>query len=199
MQDPDGPKLFDASTGESFSLPTGAVSPAAQAAAQNAIKLGELLIQQGELTPMQVRHILDVQAVTRRPFGDLAERLFDVSPGTVADAWVEQYVQRHGLHDVSDQPADHKCIALIQTRQAWQFRFVPLRREQIGSEESLLIAADRRGLVRAMNFAGRSLPMTPSFIVAEPDSLKTLLQRHYPVAQQWATFAFGKSADAPQR
>ncbi|MEL7240704.1 MAG: hypothetical protein AAGK78_17735, partial [Planctomycetota bacterium] len=131
------------------------------------------------------------QAVTRRPFGDLAERLFNVSPNTVADAWVEQYVQRNGLHDVRDQPADHRCIALIQTRQAWQFRLVPLRQDDNGPESSLLIAADQRGLVRAMNFAGRSLPMAPSFIVAEPESLKDLLQRHYPVGGQWAKYAFG--------
>ena len=56
------------------------------------IQIGEILIEQGVLTEAQVRHILQVQKVSNRPFGDLAvSRLFgDPDPRAVEDAWVEQ-------------------------------------------------------------------------------------------------------------
>jgi hypothetical protein len=43
------------------------------------IQIGQLLVEQGVLTPKQVRHILEVQKVSHRPFGDLAERIYGVS------------------------------------------------------------------------------------------------------------------------
>ena len=171
-------------------LPAAAVPPAAAKVGHAAIPIGELLVRQGQLAPLQVRHILDVQQVTGRPFGELAERMFGVRPAAVADAWVEQYVARHGLHDVSEQPCDRACVALVETRQAWQFRLVPMRLDRVGDVEHLLIAADRRGLVRAMNFATRSLPATPSVVVAEPQSLRKLLTTHYPAGAHWAEAAF---------
>ena len=63
------------------------------------LQLGELLIAQGVLTARQVAHVLDVQAVSPRPFGDLAERLFGVDPKLVAGAWVKQFVARHAPRD----------------------------------------------------------------------------------------------------
>jgi hypothetical protein len=60
------------------------------------IQIGQLLIEQGVLTPTQVDHILKVQKISHRPFGDLAERLFGISPQAVEDAWVQQYMRMVG-------------------------------------------------------------------------------------------------------
>ena len=49
------------------------------------IPIGQLLVQQGVLTHKQVQHILEVQRLSHRPFGDLAERLYGVSPEAVED------------------------------------------------------------------------------------------------------------------
>ena len=57
------------------------------------IQIGQLLIEQGVLTAKQVEHILKVQKMSHRPFGDLAERLFGISPQAVEDAWVQQYLR----------------------------------------------------------------------------------------------------------
>ena len=64
------------------------------------IQIGQLLIEQGVLTPKQVDHILKVQKISHRPFGDLAERLFGISPQAVEDAWVQQYLRMVGTVDL---------------------------------------------------------------------------------------------------
>ena len=50
------------------------------------IRIGQLLVEQGVLSDVQVQHILTVQKQSGRPFGDLAERLFGISPKCVEDA-----------------------------------------------------------------------------------------------------------------
>lgn len=175
-------------------LPTGAVSESAKLVAAHAVPLGEILVDQGDLTPMQVNHLLDVQSATPRSVGDLAERLFGVSPRRVAEAWVEQYVQRHGVHDLSDQPCDAKCISLLEARQAWQFRLAPLRKLDDGG--AVLMATDRQSLIRAVQFAGQALPVAPTFLVAERDSLRDLLRRNYPVSNSYADLAFPRAGRA---
>ena len=54
------------------------------------IQIGQLLLEQGILTQAQVEQIVQVQKTSHRPFGDLAERLFDIDPQAIEDAWVEQ-------------------------------------------------------------------------------------------------------------
>ena len=66
------------------------------------IQIGQLLVQQGVLTDKQVQHILTVQRSSHRPFGDLAERLYGVSPEAVEDAWVQQYVAMAGVVDLGE-------------------------------------------------------------------------------------------------
>lgn len=152
------------------------------------LPLGQILQQQGLLTRRQVEHILDVQAVTNRPFGDLAERLFGVEAHVVADAWVRQFVAENEPEDVCHVTCEARWLKMLDRRQAWQFRIVPLRREQ----DHLLIAAEERGLLKAVNFAGSAFPITPCFVLAEPRSLQALLMRHYPVPQHLADYAFGR-------
>jgi hypothetical protein len=150
------------------------------------LKLGELLIARGVMTPQQVAHVLDVQAVTTRPFGDLAERLFGVNPKLVAGAWVKQFVGRNPPRDVTRESVDLRWLRMLERRQAWQFRMMPMRRE----EGFLLVAVCARGLLKAVNFASRAFPLTPCFVVAQEGSLRDLLMRHYPVPQELADFAF---------
>ena len=152
------------------------------------LRLGELLVAQGVLTLRQAAHILDVQAATTRPFGDLAERLFGVDPKVVAGAWVGQFIRRNVARDVAGEACEQRWLRLVDRRQAWQFRMVPMRRE----EGYLLVAVDARGLLKAVNFASRAFPVAPCFVLAEERSLQALLMQHYPVPQHLADFAFAR-------
>jgi hypothetical protein len=149
------------------------------------IQIGQLLIEQGVLTEAQVDHVLKVQKMSHRPFGDLAERLFGIDAKAVEDAWVEQYVRLAGVVDLDEQRIDTDCLRLLNRRQAWQFHLLPLNRE----ESDLHMATSPQDLVRAVNFSGRKLDEPVNFVVAERDQLREFLMKHYPVPEYFAKFA----------
>jgi hypothetical protein len=149
------------------------------------IQIGQLLIEQGVLSEEQVRHILQVQKVSARPFGDLAERLFGVDPRAVEDAWVEQYVRTSGTVDLEDQQVDEECLRLLNRRQAWQFHLLPLNRD----EQALSLATCADELVRSVNFATRTIREPVYFLIAERRQLREFLMKHYPVPQFLAQYA----------
>jgi len=149
------------------------------------IRIGEILIEQGILSERQVRHILQVQRSVNRPFGDLAERLYEVDACAVEDAWVEQYVRVAGVVDLQEVETDKQCLRLINRRQAWQFHAAPIRREN----EHLGVATTAEGLVRAVNFATRKFDEPVYFVIAEKNQLREFLMKHYPVPQFIAEFA----------
>ena len=150
------------------------------------IPIGQLLVEQGVLTQTQVDHILRVQRESHRPFGDLAERLFGISPRAIEDAWVEQYVRTVGVIDLEDQQIDADCLRLLNRRQAWQFQTLPLSRDD---DQHLNMATSPENLVRAVNFATRKLDEPICFHLAERQQLMDFLMRHYPVPDHIAEFA----------
>ena len=149
------------------------------------IQIGQLLIEQGVLTSKQVDHILRVQKISHRPFGDLAERLFGISPQAVEDAWVQQYIRMVGTVDLDDQKMDEQCLRLLNRRQAWQFHLLPMSR----GEENVNMATSAENLVRAVNFSAKKLDEPVYFQIAERKQLCDFLMRHYPVPEHIAQFA----------
>lgn len=149
------------------------------------IQIGQLLIEQGVLSAKQVEHILHVQKISHRPFGDLAERLFGISPQAVEDAWVQQYMRIAGTIDLDDQKFDEQCLRLLNRRQAWQFHMLPMNRD----EEHLNIATDKESLVRAVNFSAKKLDEPIYFQMAERKQLREFLMKHYPVPEFIAQYS----------
>lgn len=149
------------------------------------IRIGELLVEQGVLSSQQVNHILKIQKSTGRPFGDLAERLYGISPRAVEDAWVDQYTRLAGVIDLGAQPLDGRCVQEIKSRQAWQFHVAPLFRDG----ENLNVATTADNLVRAVNFATRTFDEPVYFLIVEKDQLREHLMQHYPVPGFIAAYA----------
>jgi hypothetical protein len=149
------------------------------------IQIGQLLIEQGVLTSTQVQHILKVQKISHRPFGDLAERLFGISPQAVEDAWVQQYLRMVGTIDLDEQKLDEQCLRLLNRRQAWQFHMLPMGKDA----ENINIATSAESLVRAVNFSAKKLDEPVYFQIAERQQLKEFLMKHYPVPEHIAAYA----------
>jgi hypothetical protein len=149
------------------------------------IQIGQLLVEQGVLTEKQVEHILKVQKMSHRPFGDLAERLFGINPQAVEDAWVQQYIRMTGTIDLDEQKIDEQCLRVINRRQAWQFHLLPLGRAQ----EELNIATTPASLVRAINFSAHKLDEPVYFQIAERQQLREFLMKHYPVPDCLAQYS----------
>lgn len=141
------------------------------------LPIGHLLVQMGVITEPQRAEILGAQRRTSRPFGQLAEEMFGVHPDAVERAWSEQYASMARWVDPRIEPIDPAAAAVIDRRRAWQFRILPLRYD--GDE--LMVCTTRQHLVRAINFAYRSIPETCYFVLAEPDALGEALMRHHPM------------------
>ena len=149
------------------------------------IQIGELLVEQGVLTRQQVRQILQVQKLSHRPFGDLAERLYGIDPKAVEDAWVEQYVRVTGQIDLENQDIDPECVGMLSSRQAWQFHLLPLNRHS----RALKVATTAECLVRSVNFATRTLAEPVHFVLADCEQLREFLMKYYPVPRFLAQYA----------
>ncbi len=159
------------------------------------IQIGELLIEQGVLTRRQVDHILKVQKISHRPFGDLAERLYGINPQAVEDAWVEQYVRVAGVVDLDKVQFDADCLRLINRRQAWQFHLMPMHHDV----DNLNVATDASNLVRAVNFSARRIDESVYFQIAEHGQLRDFLMKHYPVPEFLAQAAENLRPKAVER
>lgn len=149
------------------------------------LKIGEILIQQGVLTAEQVEHVLGIQRAVGRPFGDLVERLYGIDPNVVQDAWVEQYADMVGRIDLGRVEIDAECNALVTRRQAWQFHLVPLFRDS----GYLHVATTQESLVRAVNFATRTLAEPVYFRLTDRKQINAFLMQNYPVPNFLAQFA----------
>jgi hypothetical protein len=148
------------------------------------IQIGQLLVEQGVLSQAQVDHVLKVQKMSHRPFGDLAERLYGINPRAIEDAWVEQYLRIAGVIDLKDQQIETECLRVLNRRQAWQFHMLPMNRE-----ENLNMATSAKDLVRAVNFSGKALDEPIHFLIAERAQLREFLMKHYPVPNCIAQYA----------
>jgi hypothetical protein len=139
-------------------------------------RIGELLAQRGVLTPIQIDDVLDEQRRSGRPFGDLAERMFGVDPAAVERAWLEQYITLDTVIDLTTQRIDEAAVAVLDRRQAWQFRVLPLRFDA----GELVVATTPNRLRKAVNFAWRTLGDPVYFVIADHRQLEEQLMVHYP-------------------
>jgi hypothetical protein len=141
------------------------------------LRLGEILVESGVLTQGQAQRVLAEQRQTGQPFGVIAERMFNVAPGTVEEAWAVQYARLTRTIDPQEQVFEPRATELITRRQAWQFRVLPVRWD--GQE--LMIATTPNHLRRALRFATNVLAVPSYLVMAEARKLGDALCRHYPL------------------
>lgn len=141
------------------------------------VRIGELLVSAGVIDEAQRRVIVDEQLRTGQPFGLICERLYDIDPADVEDAWARQYASITRAVDPTAETFDEGVLAMVTRRQAWQFRVLPIRYD--GDE--LMVATTERGLRRALCFATRVITRPTFLVVAHPLALGEALCRHYPL------------------
>lgn len=141
------------------------------------VRLGDMLVERGALTPEQRDAVLDAQADRARPFGALAEEMFGLSPQTIEQTWAEQHAMIARRIDPRAVEVSRDVLGLIERRQAWQFGVIP-----VGVEDGeLVLVTSPDHLARAMRFAGWRVPMRCTFAVCERETLATALGIHYPI------------------
>lgn len=141
------------------------------------IRLGDLLVKHGVLTEKQRDHILAAQKLRAKPFGALAEELFGVDPDQVEKAWAEQFAALSVPIDPRAYDVRPDVLGLVERRQAWQFRILPLEL----NTEGLVACTTQLHLPRALKFAGWKLQHACQFVLADPVHLAEAMQAHYPM------------------
>jgi len=139
-------------------------------------RLGELLVDAGELTDAQLASLLTLQSATGRPLGDLAERHAGVSPHAIERAWVRQYRALGTGVALDRETIDPSVRSTIGRRAAWQLRLLPLRRE----DGLLIVATTADRLARAATWAGRRIGEPVHLVIADREALHRGLARAYP-------------------
>lgn len=142
------------------------------------VRIGEVLVQRGVLKPAQVKAILEEQATRQRPFGELAESMYGVDPSDIEQAWVEQYVGLTQHIDFRKHTPDPEVLGLIDRRQAWQFRVMPVRFD--GAE--LMVATTAENLCRALRFVSRCVAQPCYLVLTEAAMLGEALEKYFPMA-----------------
>ncbi|MCG3124270.1 MAG: hypothetical protein GIKADHBN_02727 [Phycisphaerales bacterium] len=152
--------------------------PIAMEASGQPMRIGDLLVRMGVLTPDQRDQVLEAQRSGSRPFGVLAEEMFGVSPGAVERAWASQFAQLAPRIDAATVQAEKAALESVSRRQAWQFRVLPVR--FAGSE--LIVATTQECLPRAMRFMAWRASHEVSFVLSDEQSLGIGLCRLFPMA-----------------
>jgi hypothetical protein len=155
-------------------------------------RLGDLLVGHGLLTPEQRDRVLIAQQERARPFGLLAEQMFDVKPGDVERAWADQLVSIPERIDPAIILPDPDCLRLVDRRQAWQFGVLPLGRRG----PDIRICTCPTMLLKAVRFTGWRLDGGCLLELADPDRLALALQQHYPMAGLDETTLISRQARA---
>jgi Type II secretion system (T2SS), protein E, N-terminal domain len=141
-------------------------------------RLGDLLVSQGLLTPAQRDQVVRAQKRCGRPFGVLAEETFGLSARQIERAWVEQFAAITERVVPLREEVDKAARAMVNRRQAWQFRLVPLRMD--GGE--LVLATTPGQVARTLRFAERSLQARCVIVLTEEGDLLDALEKWYPMA-----------------
>ena len=139
--------------------------------------LGEVLVEQGLLSELDVRSILEQQRKTGRPFGAIAEKLCNISTEAIEEAWSYQYACNAPTIDPLTFMPRAEAKSMISPRQAWQFRCLPMNVEG----DTLVLATTQKYLQRALKFATRVLDRPAYFMMTTEGRLATALSEHYPL------------------
>jgi hypothetical protein len=147
------------------------------------LHLGDLLVKHNVLTSQQRDLVLEAQKTRGGPFGVIAEEMYGVSPNAVERAWAEQYASFAPTIDPRAFNVQPRAVELINRRQAWQFKVLPLevRSDRYGNP-TLLACTTQEHLVRALRFTGWKLGHQCQFVLANALAMGEAMCLHYPMA-----------------
>lgn len=139
-------------------------------------RMGELLVNYGELSPGQLQSILAEQSRDYRPFGRIAADLCDVEEAVIWRAWADQYARWCPRISLDREFRDPELISQIAAEDARRLRLLPLR-EQDGD---LILITSEPHLADALKFVDMNLDRPAVLWLAEVDALDRAVARQYP-------------------
>lgn len=140
-------------------------------------RMGELLVECGELTPEQLRGILAEQQRSYRPFGQIASKHFHVPTEAIWNAWALQYARFCPRVELSCEPREAQTLANLSAGNAWSHRLLPLR----WHDGDLVLATCVSRLARALQFVDEHIETaTIVWLTDSIHALEDALRAAYP-------------------
>ncbi len=140
-------------------------------------KIGELLLEWGELQPHELDEILHEQNRRYRAFGIIAAERFNVPQEAVWKAWAEQYAACCPRVEIAAQHRDPAAASEVSPEDARRLRLLPLRYQ----DGDLICVTSRANLPRALAFLDDGVE-TPALLWLADDehALARALDEAYP-------------------
>lgn len=137
--------------------------------------IGQILVEQGVLTPEQVGRALAAQAERETPLGRVAEVLFGVDRASVIEALAEQVAMRAPQAQLAQETFDPQCVRMLTAQDAWDRLILPIRWE----DGELLCATTVETLPSAIELLQQKLDCPFHFVIAEMRPLEEFIASLY--------------------
>ena len=137
--------------------------------------IGQILVEQGVLTPQQVTQALAAQAERETPLGRIAEQLFGIQRSAVIEALAEQVAMRAPEASLASEEYDPQCLRMISAKDAWDRLLLPIRWDR----GELLCATTVETLPAAIELLQQKLDCTYHFVIAEMRPLEEFIASLY--------------------
>lgn len=134
-------------------------------------RMGELLVEHGELEQDQLDSILSEQQRDYRPFGKIARERFDVHETAIWRAWAAQYANFCARVDLDREWSDVRVADLLSPEECWTFRLLPLRMQ----DGDIVLVTTEGALATALRFADERLGEAAIVWLAEPKQVHAAL------------------------
>ncbi|MFG0330050.1 MAG: hypothetical protein ACF8PN_09150 [Phycisphaerales bacterium] len=138
-------------------------------------RMGELLVEYGELTNDELSAILAEQKTSYRAFGHIAAERFDVSEEAIWRAWAEQYAQFCPWVDLGRERIDPLALERLSAEDARSRLLLPLRWQ----DGDLVLVTARDRLAESLQFVDRELDEDALLWLAEANDLAAAIDWVY--------------------
>lgn len=135
-------------------------------------RMGELLVEYGELSREALESILREQARWYRAFGRIAAERFGVSEEAIRRAWAEQYARYCPRVDLRHERLDPAVQTALAPEDCLRQRLLPLRRQ----DGDLVLVTDRASLAAALQFVDEQIDEPTMIWLAAPRDLDRRLK-----------------------
>lgn len=148
---------------------------------QRRARFGELLSRLVPLSGHDVEEILQEQTANRRKFGDIALSWGLCKPEHIWDAWAQQSAHHdgegHEIVDLEKVGIDAQAAALLPPELARRLNVIPVRM----ASDIVLVATANPAPDRAAEAFTHLLHRHVKFVQAEPEQLRQMIDRYYPL------------------
>lgn len=149
-------------------------------------RIGELLVECGELKPGDLARILAAQQHAYQPFGRIASRLFGVRESAIWSAWAQQYARFCPRVELASEPRCSEALVNLTPDRAWNHRLLPLR----WHDGDLIMVTCPPRLARALQFVDERIEVpTVIWLTDSAHSLEDALLAAYPNCDRLESFA----------